>query len=358
MAEGQEEGHEPTWANANTTNFPYLLYKQTDTDGRPAPPPQRIDSNANLAPMIQAQQALDELAGRVTGIFDPMLGGMTGNDSGFSRSLALQEGELSTLQFYHNLELSIKQTTRVCLELLIRDLGPQMYKFRDENGDVEERELDFGELGVQMEDLDVSTSAGPMYANQKQASLIALESFGASDPETKFIMRDKIMALQDFDGATELAERFKKMLPPELQDQDAEAPDPEAMQALQAQEQAMAEMEQAHEAQSANYIRLIEQLQNELQSREQDNATKIAVEQMKQEAETARNTQDNLTDIAEAEIKQGQEINKEEIKQTSETERAVIDKIATPERVSIDSEIEPSPNLSSPVIGGAQLNED
>ena len=182
---------------------------------------------------------------------------------------------LSTLQFYHNLELSIKQTTRVCLELLIRDLGPQMYKFRDENGDVEERELDFGELGVKMEDLDVSTSAGPMYANQKQASLIALESFGASDPETrKFIMRDKIMALQDFDGATELAERFKKMLPPELQDQDAEAPDPEAMQALQAQEQAMAEMEQAHEAQSGELLLdLLNNLQNELQSTEiKDNA--------------------------------------------------------------------------------------
>ena len=358
MAEGQEEGHEPRWANANTTNFPYLLYKQTDTDGKPAPVPQRIDSNANLAPMIQAQQALDELAGRVTGIFDPMLGGMMGNDSGFSRSLALQEGELSTLQFYHNLELSIKQTTRVCLELLIRDLGPQMYKFRDENGDVEERELDFGELGVQMEDLDVSTSAGPMYANQKQASLIALESFGASDPETRFIMRDKIMALQDFDGATELAERFKKMLPPELQDQDAEAPDPEAMQALQAQEQAMAEMEQAHQAQSANYIRLIEQLQNELQSREQDNATKLAVEQMKQEAETARNTQDNLTDIAEAEIKQGQEINKEEIKQVGETMRATIQQVTTSEPTPISSDIEPTPNLSSPVIGGAQLNED
>jgi len=166
------------------------------------------------------------------------------------------------------------------------------------------------------------------------------------------------MALQDFDGATELAERFRKMLPPELKDQDAEAPDPEAMQALQAQDQAMTEMEQAHEAQSANYIRLIEQLQNELQSREQDNATKIAVEQMKQEAETARNTQDNLTDIAEAEIKQGQEINKEEIKQTGETERAVIQRVATPEPTPISTEIEPTPNLSSPVKGGAQLNED
>ena len=79
---------------------------------------------------------------------------------------------------------------------------------------------------------------------------------------------------------------------------------------------------------------------------------------MKQEAETARNTQDNLTDIAEAEIKQGQEVDKESIKQAGETERAVIQQVATPERVSIDSDIEPTPNLSSPVEGGAQLNED
>ena len=358
LANGQEEGHDIYWDNANTTNFPYLPYNQVDVEGRPAPVPQRIDSNANLGPMIEAQRSLDDVAGRVTGIMDPMLGGMMGNESGFSRAMAIREGELSTQQFLNNLQLSIAQSARIICDMLIRDLGVQDYRFRDEEGQVERMEMDFGELGIDLEDVDFSTSAGPMYANERQTALMALESFGAKDPEANVIMRPEIMRLQDFEGAKGLADKFEKQLAqthPHLVEQEADAPDPEAMQALESMQIAMEEQEQALMGEIEQRNLIITQLQNALQARDQDNETKIIVEQMKQEGENQRNTQDNLTDIAEAQIKQGQEVNKEEIKQQGELARAVVEKeLEQPsiEVAVVEGPIEPK--LTSPVQGGSE----
>ena len=41
MEEGQVEGHEVRWQQANQKSFPYLLYKASSVSGKPAPPPQR-----------------------------------------------------------------------------------------------------------------------------------------------------------------------------------------------------------------------------------------------------------------------------------------------------------------------------
>ena len=68
MEEGQVEGHEQKWKQANTKCYPYLLYKGTALSGKPAPPPQRNQPMGPSGALIAAKQGASEDMQAVTGI--------------------------------------------------------------------------------------------------------------------------------------------------------------------------------------------------------------------------------------------------------------------------------------------------
>jgi hypothetical protein len=73
-AEGQFEGHEKKWAQANKRTFAYLEYKPVTVDGVLAPPPQRAPMADVPVGMLQmALHAADNIKA-VTGLFDSSLG--------------------------------------------------------------------------------------------------------------------------------------------------------------------------------------------------------------------------------------------------------------------------------------------
>jgi hypothetical protein len=70
LAEGQDEGHENEWAMANIKSMPVLRYKQTDIDGRVAPPPTRLQPEPPPTG-IMARPGITSDLQQVVGIFDP-----------------------------------------------------------------------------------------------------------------------------------------------------------------------------------------------------------------------------------------------------------------------------------------------
>ena len=50
IAEGQDEGYEQMWEQANIRNFPALKYKTTTVAGQPVPPPQRVPQWCRVRP--------------------------------------------------------------------------------------------------------------------------------------------------------------------------------------------------------------------------------------------------------------------------------------------------------------------
>ena len=84
----------------------------------------------------------------------------------------------------------------------------------------------------------------------------------ASRSATDAGCRDLLVKNLDWPGADELAERLKKTIPPELQDEEEQQIPPQVQQAMQQMEQAIKEREQ-----------MIQQLMQELQSPRRRKAT-------------------------------------------------------------------------------------
>jgi delta 1-pyrroline-5-carboxylate dehydrogenase len=85
-------------------------------------------------------------------------------------------------------------------------------------------------------------------------------------------------------GADLLSERFKKMLPPNLQDNEGDQPIPPQ---AQAQMQQLQQHAQALNAACQHYEQQIQQLQMEKQAKVVDNQSRMAIEKMKIEAQVA-----------------------------------------------------------------------
>ena len=121
LAEGQDEGHENEWAQANIKSMPVLRYKQKDIEGVPAPVPTRIQPEAPPAGIIQAADGINSDMQAVLGIFDANQMA-TGNISGKALNGQQQQIDLTNFHYYDNLTRSIKHTARIIL-----DLVPKIY---------------------------------------------------------------------------------------------------------------------------------------------------------------------------------------------------------------------------------------
>ncbi|NCA31135.1 MAG: hypothetical protein EBS93_10530, partial [Chitinophagia bacterium] len=121
MAEGQDEGHENDWAQANVKSYPVLRYKQTDIDGRAAPAPQRLQPEPPANGIMQATVAIDDDIKTLMGIFDPAQL-KQGNISGKALNGQQQQVDLTNFDFYDNFTKSLAQVARIIL-----DITPTIY---------------------------------------------------------------------------------------------------------------------------------------------------------------------------------------------------------------------------------------
>ena len=112
-AEGQFEGHEGKWANANRRNFAYLEYKPTTLDdGKPAPPPQRNSFEPAVAAITQAAMLASEDLKATTGIYDAALGNRSNETSGIAITARTSQAQTSNFHYIDNLSRALKHTGR------------------------------------------------------------------------------------------------------------------------------------------------------------------------------------------------------------------------------------------------------
>ena len=117
IAEGQDEGYENDFAQANIKAAAVLRYKRTDVNGQPADPPQRIAPEMPPAGAIQAAMGSYQNLQRVLGVFDPAIQS-NGNKSGKALNAEQQQSDMSTFHYYDNLTRSIKYGWRQILDLI------------------------------------------------------------------------------------------------------------------------------------------------------------------------------------------------------------------------------------------------
>ncbi|MGO4213277.1 portal protein, partial [Terriglobus sp. YAF25] len=234
IAEGQLEGYERQWAQANTKSFAYLQYKPTTVGGQPAPPPQRM----NAEPAIQAinmamMESTDDLKA-VTGIYDASLGAQGNETSGKAILARQQQAQGANFHYIDNLTRAMRHCGRILLDLIPKIYDtPRIIRILGEDGAPSmaaigqqqqlspeqtaqwqgyERIYDLG-LGT----YDVTISTGPSYHSRRQEAVSSIIDLTKSYPPLMNMAGDILVKNMDWPGAQEIAKRLHTMLPPQIQ---------------------------------------------------------------------------------------------------------------------------------------------
>jgi hypothetical protein len=279
LAEGQDEGHEDEWTQANIKSMPVLRYKQTDSEGRPAGVPTRLQPEPPPTGITTALQGLNADLMAVVGIYDPSMLPQ-GNQSGKAIQGQQQQTDMTNFHYYDNLTRSIKQTGRIILDLI-----PSVYdKERclriigdDGKGEmVMVNQPSVDEMGVEtllndvtVGEYDVVMETGPGYNSKRQEAVDSMIQMLQVDPQLMQQAGDLVFRNMDFPGADIIADRLAAANPLAQIDDKSDVPPQVQMQLAQSKQ-------------------IIEQLQKELQAMQMDMKYGASVKQQQEEAATAR----------------------------------------------------------------------
>lgn len=234
MAEGQDEGHEAEWATANRRNYSTLKYKPTSASGTLIGPPQRNAFEPAVQAISQARMLAADDMKATTGIYDSALGAKSNETSGIAIQRRNVQAQTSNFHFIDNLTRSLRHTGRILIDLI-----PRIYdtartaRIIGEDGeqDVVKFNAPFVKDGQELlYDLkagkyDVTVDVGPSFASKRQEAAASMLELTRNVPQLVQIAGDLLVKNMDWPGATEIAERLKKTLPPGLADDPSKSKD-------------------------------------------------------------------------------------------------------------------------------------
>jgi hypothetical protein len=243
LAEGQDEGHENDWANANIKSFPVLRYKQTDIEGRPAPVPVRLQPEPPQAGVMAAAAGVDDDIKSIMGVFDPAQLGQ-GNISGKALNGQQQQVDLTNYDYYDNLTRSIAHVGKICLDLIpkIYDTERVMRIIGDDGKPdlltINQREATGRVLNdMSVGQYDIVMDTGPGYDSKRQEAVANIGPILAADPALMEKIGDLYFRNQDFPGADTIADRLATLNPLAQIDEHSDIPPQVQMQLAQAKKQ-------------------------------------------------------------------------------------------------------------------------
>jgi hypothetical protein len=283
MAEGQDEGHENEWAQANIKAMPVLRYKQTDTEGRQAPAPQRLQPEPPPAGIVTATQGMSNDLMTVVGIYDPSQLPQ-GNMSGKAIAGQQQQVDMVNFHYYDNLTRSIAYCGRIILDLIpkiydtervMRIIGadekPEIITLNQRVTTEEGVEKILNDVSVGRYDVVMDT--GPGFASKRGEAVEAMMSLLAADPTLMQTAGDLIFRNMDFPGADIIADRMAAANPLAQIDEKSDIPPQVQMQLAQSKQ-------------------MIQQLQQQMQAMGMDLKYGQTVAETKEKAATARKLMD------------------------------------------------------------------
>lgn len=250
----QVKGLEKHWADAHQKNYPFLLYNNVPNHA----PPQRL-GGADVPVALSNESMIDSEDIKATsGIFDSSLGNQSPEKSGVAIRARQQQGEIATYNFMDNIAKGMRLTGEILIDLCpkimdtarsVRILGADLSeKYVKIN--TPEQDPETGEIRV-ANDLtrgkyDLTVTTGPSFSTQRQEAAEVYTNLGTAVPQIWGVAGDLMIQAMDLPYSQQMAERFKALLPPQIQQQISEGkPIPPEVQAIMQQaEQAMAMVQQ------------------------------------------------------------------------------------------------------------------
>ncbi len=279
LAEGQDEGHENEWAQANIKSSPVLRYKQKDIEGQPAPAPTRLQPEPPPMGIMEAAGAISADLQMVLGIMDPNQL-PSGNISGKALMGQQNQVDLSNFHFYDNMTRSIRHTGKIILDLIPKIYDTQrVMRIIGSDGQPDMTTInEANEIGEVLNDVtvgeyDVVMDTGPGFQSRRQQAVESMMPLLTGNAELFNIAGDLVFRNMDFPGADVIADRLAAINPMAQLDEKSDIPP-------------QAQMELAQSKQ------IIQQLQQQLQAAGLEINNRAQVAQIKEEGATRRKLMD------------------------------------------------------------------
>lgn len=253
--EGQIEGREGEWDQANVKNFSVLKYKGKAVDGHLLPPPQRNTAEPPIQAMAMlSMQAENDLRATSGFSYDVGAAEKRVEQSGRAILARQKQGETGNSHFSAHLAVALRHAGRVLIDLLPhyydtprikrilgRDGQPKtivMHAGNPEQAQALAQAQNLAETSIydlSVGRYDVRVMAGVSYASQRQEDRELMVNALQTNPQLMQLIGDLFFASMDSPIAERIAKRLKKALPPGVQDEDqkpGQVP-PEVQQQLQ-----------------------------------------------------------------------------------------------------------------------------
>jgi hypothetical protein len=234
IADGQVEPYKTYWKNANTKKFAYLPYKPVSSGGHLVPAPQRQNFEPAIQAIVMAIQQADNDLKATTGFFDASMGERGPEQSGKAILARQKQGETGSANYIDNLgralwsigTILVNAIPRVfdaprIMRIIGQDDQPMRVMVHAGQKNAVPQALPQGvkqvfDLGTGRYDVTISTQVAPGTRRQEAVEMLTMAIQGA--PELMNVIGDLYFGFMDWPGARAIAERLKKILPPQVQD--------------------------------------------------------------------------------------------------------------------------------------------
>jgi len=233
------EGMEEYWRDANLKNYAVLPYKGRGDDGNEIEPPHRADPPTYASAFLDGMKvSASEM--ELTSAQPPASMGDTSNERSGKAVLERQRAAAnSTYHFVNNLSSAIRHTGKILIDMIPRVYDTERtMKILAQDGSMQTVKLDptaqqahtpmpaldpesidpqqiAAVLNPSVGEYDVVAEVGPQYATRRQEFVAATMDILAQNESLTPLIGDLVFANMDFPGAQEIAERMRRMVPPQ-----------------------------------------------------------------------------------------------------------------------------------------------
>jgi hypothetical protein len=250
------EGYEEYYKSANITNLSYLPFNAIDDAGNPLPAPSRPQPPQASPAYVQGMQISQNEMMMVSGQYQAQMGENENAKSGVAINARQRQGDRATYHFIDGLAMAIRNTGKQLIDLIPKIYDTQrVLRISASNGSIldvtinpdhdkpfekivdqnQQPETDKAEqitkiiFNPNIGTYDVQSDTGPSFATRRQEAFNALTQIAAQNKDFMNIAGDILWKVADFPEAQVLAERWRKIIPPNV---IGDAPNPQVEKAM------------------------------------------------------------------------------------------------------------------------------
>jgi len=253
------EGFEEYYANANLQNLGFLPFNHVDDHNNPIPAPQRQNPPTVATAFLKGMEVAQQEMMMASGQYQSQFGQNENATSGKAINERQRQGDNATYHFVDGLAIMVRQIGRIVVDLIpkIYDTNRVM-RIRGEDGTMKNIAFDpkAPQAVMELESAErdkvnlifnpnigkygVEADVGPSFATRRQEAWNAIIQIVTQSPQLIPVVGDLLFQNADFPGADEIAQRLRRMAPPQAL---GDGPNPEVLDAQQKMDQLMGAVE-------------------------------------------------------------------------------------------------------------------